>query len=189
MAQSGDYTYTQSGGNATITAYTGAGGVLTIPATLDTYPVITIANSAFNNAAGHKVTGITIPNSVTLIDSYAFYGCTLMAALTISNSVVTIGTYTFAYCSALTSIIVGSGVNSVGVAAWAYCTALVAAHFHGNAPATWSGTDVFSNVHAGFVIYYYTGATGWTNPYKTYTTASESPPSTSTPSFFAFFWS
>ena len=48
-AQDGDYTYTESGGNATITAYTGAGGAISIPATLgvEGYPTVAIGDNAF----------------------------------------------------------------------------------------------------------------------------------------------
>jgi hypothetical protein len=45
-AQDGDYTYTVSGGNATITAYTGAGGAITIPATLGGYSTVAIGDNA-----------------------------------------------------------------------------------------------------------------------------------------------
>ena len=46
----------------------------------------------------------TIPNSVTSIGSYAFYGCTGLASVTIGNSVTSIGDNAFSGCTGLTSV-------------------------------------------------------------------------------------
>jgi len=43
----GDYKYTLAGGEATVTGYTGAGGSITIPATLGSCPVTTLGAYAF----------------------------------------------------------------------------------------------------------------------------------------------
>ena len=45
--QDGDYRYTVTDGNATITGYTGAGGEISIPATLGGYPTVAIGDSVF----------------------------------------------------------------------------------------------------------------------------------------------
>ena len=45
-----------------------------------------------------------IPNSVTSIGSYAFYGCSSLTSITIPESVMSIGSYAFHGCSSLTSI-------------------------------------------------------------------------------------
>ncbi len=50
-----------------------------------------------------------IPNSVTSIDLYAFYGCSGLTSITIPNSVTSIGYSAFWGCSGLTSITVSSG--------------------------------------------------------------------------------
>jgi hypothetical protein len=55
--QDGDYTYTVSGGNATITGYTGAGGAISIPVTLGGYPTVAIGDNAFSGKTA--VTGVT----------------------------------------------------------------------------------------------------------------------------------
>ena len=54
-----------------------------------------------NNA---EVTSASIPNTVTAIYSYAFYGCSGLTSLTIGNSVTSIGNDAFSGCSGLTSI-------------------------------------------------------------------------------------
>ena len=45
-----------------------------------------------------------VPNSVTTIDNFAFYGCSSLASVTIGDSVTTIGNYAFSGCSGLTEI-------------------------------------------------------------------------------------
>ena len=45
--QSGDFTYTVSGGTVTITGYTGAGGNVVIPATIDGMPVVALGIMRF----------------------------------------------------------------------------------------------------------------------------------------------
>lgn len=56
----------------------------------------------------HSPKSITIPYSVTSIGSYAFYSCNL-TNITIPNSVTSIGKYAFQCCERLTSITVESG--------------------------------------------------------------------------------
>jgi PKD repeat protein len=100
-----DYTYTvDEDGNATITNYTGAGGAITIPSTLDGHPTVTIGYSAFNNVNGHSITSVIIPDSVTTIKNLAFYGCALLESVTIGRNVTDIGQFVFQYCSNLISI-------------------------------------------------------------------------------------
>lgn len=54
--------YTTSGGNATITGFTGSGAVV-IPATTNSFTVTGIASGAFSNDTA--VTIATIPNTLT----------------------------------------------------------------------------------------------------------------------------
>ena len=47
---------------------------------------------------GQEIKDLVIPDSVTSISNYAFYGCTGLISITIPNSVTSIGNYAFAYC-------------------------------------------------------------------------------------------
>src|SRR6266568_2850502 len=102
VVQAQDYTYTTNNGEITITAYTGPGGVVTIPDTINGYPVTSIGDSAFYYKL--TVTNVTIPNSVTSIGNYAFFYCSGLRSVTIGNSVTSIGNHAFYYCHGLTNI-------------------------------------------------------------------------------------
>ena len=60
-----DFVYTTNNYAVTITAYTGAGGAVSIPDLIEGLPVTTIGDWAFSSIAA--LTGVVIPNSVTNI--------------------------------------------------------------------------------------------------------------------------
>ncbi len=62
--------------------------------------------------AGNARTSYTIPDSVTSIGQYAFYGCTSLTSVTIPDSVTSIGEYAFSSCAKLTSVHISD------IAAW-----------------------------------------------------------------------
>ena len=73
---------------------------------------------------GCKYTSVTIPNTVTIIDIYAFRGCSGLTSITIPNSVTSIGEQAFYNCSALSSITIPNSVTSIGDAAFSGCDGL-----------------------------------------------------------------
>ncbi|MGI6710439.1 MAG: leucine-rich repeat protein [Bacilli bacterium] len=82
----------------TITGYKETPSELVIPETIEGYPVKDIANLAF---IGNKMTSLIIPETVTGIDSSAFYNCTKLKNVIIPSSVVYIGSSAFDFCSDL----------------------------------------------------------------------------------------
>jgi len=101
-ATEGDFEYSVADGQATITGYTGLGGAVTIPSTLDGYPVIAIGASSFQD--NNNITSIMIPDSVTTISDNAFQGCVALTSVTIGKEVISIGLNAFAYSTSLISI-------------------------------------------------------------------------------------
>ncbi len=68
--------------------------------------------------------GTIIPNSVTSIGKFAFYGCSGLASIIIPNSVTSIGEDAFSSCSSLTSINIPNSVTSIGKDAFSSCFSL-----------------------------------------------------------------
>jgi hypothetical protein len=116
---SGDFEYEYTATGVTITGYTGTGGAVTIPSTIDGKPVTAIGNDAFYNKSsgtGKGLTSVTIPDSVTSIGNYAF-GYNKLTSVTIPNSVTRIGNNAF-ISSQLTSVTIGNSVTTIG--GWAF---------------------------------------------------------------------
>ena len=73
---------------------------------------------------GVEVKNLIIPNSVTSIGEYVFYGCSSLTSVTIPNSVTSIGDYAFIGCTDLTSVTIGKSVTSIGSSAFSGCSSL-----------------------------------------------------------------
>jgi len=145
-----------------LTAYTGAGGVVIIPA-----GVVEIAANVFLNKSsitgvvfndglqriGHNAfrgcTGLTgsleIPGSVTSIGDYAFDGCTgLNGTLTLNHGIQTIGYYAFQNCNRLTGdLIIPNSVTGMGYGVFQNC-----AGFNGRLQLSENLTSISSSTFA-----------------------------------------
>jgi len=120
--QFGDFTCESSGTAVTITKYTGPGGDVTIPDTIEGLPVSSVGYQAFRDCV--SLTGVAIPNSVTSIGEAAFFRCAGLTNIRIPNSVTSIGPYAFLECSSLTSITIPNSVTSIEFEAFRNCTGL-----------------------------------------------------------------
>ena len=90
---------------------------------------------------------ITIPKSVTSIGEYVFYGCTSLKSITIPESVTSIGDYAFQRCTSLETIIIPKGVTSIGKYAFAYCSSLTKVYCYAvDVPKTSSNAFYNSNI-------------------------------------------
>lgn len=80
--------------------------------------VKSIGNRAFSFS---RLTSLTIPNSVTSIESSAFYYCESLTSITIPSSVTKIEYGTFWCCYNLKSITIPNSVNTIGMYAFYQC--------------------------------------------------------------------
>ncbi|MBS7527672.1 leucine-rich repeat protein [Fusibacter paucivorans] len=97
-----------------LTAYTGSGGAVVIPAMLNDHKVIGIAADVFKS--NQDITHITIPEGIVTIGNDAFYNCRSLTGVHIPASVKTIGENTFSNCSKMTTVTFadGSQLESIG---------------------------------------------------------------------------
>jgi hypothetical protein len=143
--------------------------------------VTSIGDSAFYDCT--SLTNVSIPNSVTNIDLYAFAYCSL-TGIAIPNSVTSIGDAAFEYCFGLTSVTIPNSVTSIGNVAFYGCPNLtkaiigngvtnidggafeddqaISVYFEGNAPS-YEDTDEEGVI--GGTIYYLPGTMGWSSEF------------------------
>ena len=121
------FNYTTNNGTITITGYTGSGGAVTIPDTINGLPVTSIGgyyDSYFEHRGAFEddqsVTSVAIPDSVTSIGETAFYYCTSLTSATIGNSVTSIGDGAFSH-TGLTNVAIGNSVTTIGYGAFGFC--------------------------------------------------------------------
>jgi len=81
----GDFVYTTGATNTTIIDYTGPGGDVTIPGTVDGKTVTMIGEGAFFGYS--NITSITIEDGPKYIAEYAFANCTGLVELSIPKTV------------------------------------------------------------------------------------------------------
>ena len=65
-----------------------------------------------------------IPDNVTMIEGWAFCGCTSLQSIVIPNSVTEIGVRAFSGCTSLKSIVIPDSVTQIGELAFRICISL-----------------------------------------------------------------
>lgn len=108
QAESGDeliFYYRLENGKAIVTGYKGASTLVTVPATLDGYPVVAIGERAFE---GQRIAAVILPDGLEAIGWFAFYGCEGLIDVSIPTSVTSIGYAVFDGCENV-SIICAAG--------------------------------------------------------------------------------
>jgi hypothetical protein len=194
VARADDFTVTTNLDNTiTITKYTGPGGDVVIPPAINGLSVTIVGESAFEDVT-NSVTSVTIPDSVTSIEYYAFQYCPGLTRIMIGTGVTSIGEYAFYGCENLIHVIIGTGVTSIGEYAFYGCasisrltvpasvtiignyafqdnSSLAELYFQGEAPLL--GTDAFFGVAAP--VYYLPNTDGWSATYGGLLTALWNP--------------
>ena len=107
--------------------YLNADVAIVIPAEYNGKPVTHIGSFPGNYDYSYnsfRLTGITIPNSITTIEGYAFSNCRSLTSITIPNSVTSIEYSAFNNCASLTSITIPNGVSIIGTNPFQGCANL-----------------------------------------------------------------
>ena len=181
----GDLTYKISNGEVTITdCNTSATGELVIPSTIDGYPVTTIRGCAFFYC--HKLTSITIPDSVTNIGSHAFYDCTSLTGIWVdeNNPIYCSDSYGVLYVKnrkvliaapgAIQSCVIPDSVTTIGDSAFFWCTSLTSVTIPDSVTtigdrAFYGCTSLSSVTIPNSVVTIYAEAFAWCESLKTIT--------------------
>ena len=126
-------------------------GNVVVPSTVTyygmTYVVTTLAcvgnYGTFEGCS--SLLSVSLPNTITAIDKYAFYNCTGMTNISMPDSVVSIGHNAFSHCTSLVSINIPDAVTSIGDYAFSGCTSITDTL---TIPSTVAsiGQNAFSNV-------------------------------------------
>ena len=95
------FSYRVENGKAIITSYGGKATLVTVPATLEGYPVVAIGERAFENT---PVAAVILPEGLEAVGWFAFYGCKDLHDVTIPSSVNSIGYAVFDGCEHVTLI-------------------------------------------------------------------------------------
>jgi len=112
---------------------------VTVPATVNGYPVTTLRETFKDNTAlktvtlsdglktieseafsGSGITSIEIPDSVTEVDGFAFYECKELKTATLSKNMKEVATYCFAY-TGLTSVTIPGNIKVIREYAFCGC--------------------------------------------------------------------
>jgi len=101
--QSQDFTYTTNNGTITITGYTGPGGVVSIPDTINGLPVGSIGVGAFARAS---VTSVSFGDGISSIGEGAFFRCQGLTNVSLGSGVTSVGFQAFTECFNLSVITV-----------------------------------------------------------------------------------
>jgi hypothetical protein len=128
------WTFMVTNGAATITAYSGPGGDVVIPASLSGYPVTKIGRrdttiGPFRNNL--SVTSITVPDSVEEIGPKAFYRCYSMTNITLGTNVRIIAASGLSGLTNLTEITLPENLEVLESQALMECVNLVTVRLGG----------------------------------------------------------
>ena len=115
----GGYTYTVSGGQATITGYTGSSAILNIPSELGGSRVTAIGEECFRGNT--RITRVTIPDGVSVIDDYAFETCSALREVSMPETVKNIGQAAFSGDGFLKNVAIPDSVEEIENGAFLFC--------------------------------------------------------------------
>ena len=120
VSKDGRFTYRANNINGITIVSDGveATGELVIPDTIDGHKVTKIGCAAYANA---KITKVTIPAGIKLIDEMAFNGCQSLKEVVLGSDVLAIRNGAFMDCYSLTTVKLNDGLYSLGHSVFSAC--------------------------------------------------------------------
>ena len=108
-------TYLLDGGKASVMQQKGLTGDIVIPETVryggDDYTVTTVQNNAFS---GNDITGVVLPNTVTVMGSSCFSSCSKLVSADLPDNITSLGGNSFSFCYSLKSVDLPEALVSLG---------------------------------------------------------------------------
>lgn len=121
-----DFEYEMSNGEIIITGYKGTEREIYIPSKINDRPVTTIGEDAFKN---YDLTHVTIPDSVTTIDKYAFCECKCLVSVDFPKNLELLNNGVFRNCESLKKIDLPESLKEVGDGVFRGCISLEKINF------------------------------------------------------------
>ena len=120
----GDMTFTEisSGNEYALVSYTGKAKKVVVPDIYEGRRVREIYASAF--AGNTDIETVTLPNSISVLPTYAFDGCVNLKQVTLPSSITAIPNYFFRKCFSLTTVTIPETVTQIGEGAFCLCASL-----------------------------------------------------------------
>lgn len=125
-----EFKYKNDDGGIEITDSTNTDENVIIPSEIDGKTVVSISNAnGTSKALFPNAKKITLPETLTEIDDYAFANCAALTEINIPSRVDDIGDCAFKCCKSLTEIVIPPSVEDIGDYAFEGCTNLSAVTF------------------------------------------------------------
>ena len=112
-----NFNYVVHEGKAFLTKYKGTNLNVSIPATIEGYPIV-FYKRIFENST---VENVIIEEGLSFIDNYAFYDVDTLKTISIPNSVISIGDYAFYDCDGIKNIDIPDNIEIIGECAFKFC--------------------------------------------------------------------
>ena len=115
--------YIQDDGKVTITYYAGISSEVTVPETLDGYPVVGIGKAAF--AYNESLRKVVLPDCIQKIGDGAFRGCTMLEIVQLPKQINEATFFEmFKDCESLITVQIPDGVKMLAKEAFGGCSSL-----------------------------------------------------------------
>lgn len=156
-----EYEYALNGENLIVLKYNGNDNNVTVPQTINGYPVTEIGVEAFSG--NETITSVILPDTITVIGEKAFFQCGSLAEIDLGESVTRIESHAFWNCYVLKQITLPFTLEYLGDYSFEYTFCLETVEFWGEVPEYW-GERVFdcnSDQLGDTVFHYISGRSSW----------------------------